>query len=314
MPFPPDLQAQIANLAQSTSYLKDHHQVLSHRYRSHDQNKSLSKEEEALAYLLARAPATYAVGAEVLRRFQEICDVSPTSILDLGAGLGLTRWLFADAFPELKTLTLMERNTFMVNLGKKLDSPLGTFAQEDYQKADLPPHDLAFLSYTLSEILENKRQSLLQRLWDQGAAHIILIEPGTPHGFEVLRQARTFFLEQGGFAVAPCGHTAQCPMAGKDWCHFSIRIPRSTEHRSLKQGHLPYEDEKFSYLIMSRLTPEVSLAPRLIRKPIKGKGHQHVDLCTPEGLVRESLSKSKTPDFKSLSRCQWGDLLPRKDI
>ncbi len=63
-------------------------------------------------------------------------------------------------------------------------------------------------------------------------------------------------MELKAHTIAPCPYDAPCPLAhafkeGKDWCHFSVRIPRGKYHRRAKDGTLPYEDEKSSYLVVS---------------------------------------------------------------
>ena len=42
-------------------------------------------------------------------------------------------------------------------------------------------------------------------------------------------------------------------MMGDDWCHFSVRLPRSREHMHAKRAKVPFEDERFAYLAVSRM-------------------------------------------------------------
>ena len=84
----------------------------------------------------------------------------------------------------------------------------------------------------------------------------MIVEPGTPAGYERILAARARLIELGRVIVAPCPHQAACPMPpGKDWCHFGARVNRSALHRRVKDADLSYEDEKFSYVVAVR--PEI---------------------------------------------------------
>ncbi len=122
----------------------------------------------------------------------------------------------------------------------------------------------------------------------------IIIEPGTPQGFEGIRQMRDFFIQKKAFILAPCTHLAMCPMTGGNWCHFSTRVERSAFHRNLKQGSLNFEDEKFSYLILSK-TPVLLPQGRVVSIPKKQNKGVTVDICSSTGLesifIREKANK-----------------------
>src|SRR5207244_3373275 len=97
--------------------------------------------------------------------------------------------------------------------------------------------------------------------------------------------ARDLLVAAGLRIAAPCPHSADCPIGpGTDWCHFSARVSRSSLHRQVKGGSLPYEDEKFSYV--AAVHPEArSAAPRpaaarVLRRPQIRKGQVLLELCT----------------------------------
>ena len=38
---------------------------------------------------------------------------------------------------------------------------------------------------------------------------------------------------------------------GANWCHFAVRLARTSLHRDVKGARLGYEDEKYSFLVVS---------------------------------------------------------------
>ena len=97
---------------------------------------------------------------------------------------------------------------------------------------------------------------------------------------------------------------------GKDWCHFSVRVNRSSVHRRLKSAELGYEDEKFSYVAAVREAGP-RRPGRVVRRPTLGKGLVSLYLCTPgEGLARQVVSKRQGPLYRAARDVGWGDAWP----
>ena len=97
-------------------------------------------------------------------------------------------------------------------------------------------------------------------------------------------------------------------MAGGNWCHFAERLPRSSAHRLAKNAELGYEDEKYSYIVFSR-TPVRLPDARIVRHPRKHSGHVELELCAPEGLKRETISRKNGDRYKQAKKAEWGDAL-----
>jgi ribosomal protein RSM22 (predicted rRNA methylase) len=141
------------------------------------------------------------------------------------------------------------------------------------------------------------------------AARVLaVIEPGTPRGFGVVHLARAALLAAGSHIVAPCPHQETCPMLVRkdDWCHFAQRLERSALHRHLKSGELGYEDEKFSYMAAAK-QEGTRAAARILRHPLIGKGHIKFELCTPTGIVNDTVTRTDKDRFKQARRTKWGD-------
>jgi len=294
----------------------------------------ISNDVQRAAYLLTRVPATYAAIHAVLREVKERTpDLEVRSLLDLGAGPGTAMWAAAEIFTELERVTLIEQSSSFIRLGQKLAASARSVAIQTarWVEADLkhetqlPAHDLVIISYALGEMPSASRSQLVHGAWQAAAKVIAVIEPGTPRGFQVILQARSQVLAQGAHMVAPCPHGRQCPMDNQsqrntaeddcatrdtkpkqDWCHFAQRLERTSLHRRLKSGELGYEDEKFSYVAAAKQA-SAPAAARVIRHPIQLKGHIKLELCTPEGLKHETVSRSQGEAFKKARKVKWGE-------
>lgn len=239
------------------------------------------------AYAKFRQPATSAVISTVLAGLQV------DTLVDLGAGTGASL-----DFPGFTRAHLIEKDPNHIQ--KSTDRI--TWQCADFTKLDaLPEGDLLLASYSLGEA---NWKPLLPKMVQATRNYIAIIEPGTPSHFEGIRAMRSSLLKLGMHPIAPCPHTASCPMSGGNWCHFSKRVPRSREHRLLKEGKRGFEDEKYSYLLFSKY-PHPLPAARILRYPQKRSGHIHLDLCTAEGNQKKIISK-KHPEYKEIKKKDWG--------
>ena len=112
----------------------------------------------------------------------------------------------------------------------------------------------------------------------------------------------------GGSTVAPCPHDLPCPLPADDWCHFAIRLSRSKLHRRAKGVELGYEDEKYSYAVLS-CTPVPKAGARIIRQPQVRSGHVHLVTCEPDGIHQRTVSRREGDRFKDAKGAAWGDSL-----
>jgi ribosomal protein RSM22 (predicted rRNA methylase) len=287
---------------------------LSQRYARHE---FIETEGHRQAYIAARLPATYGATRQVFRRIEPYL-ATVKSVLDLGSGVGSLAWAAREAMPKLQRVTLFEKNVELLRLGQRLTEDRLSPLQLSWCRDDLtteeayPLHDVITLSYVLNELSPKERLYVLERAYSAAEKLLILIEPGTPEGYSHILSARQFLTERGAHIVAPCTQNGPCPIAplykeGKDWCHFSVRIPRGKYHRRAKQGALPYEDEKYSYLVVSPLSQSVPKA-RIIKAPMRKTGHVILDLCTDKGkLERRIVSKSEGETYLTARDAGWGD-------
>lgn len=319
--LPPGLRAALAGLAegQGLNDLKRHHGAVSGHYRAGGASAGIiGSEAAALAYALARLPATYAACRSALAALDEAWD-GPAfdSVLDIGCGPG-TALLAAQAqFPDIGTLTGLDHNPAFLALARRLLG-LMTGGRGDFQLIHgdfsqgiaAAPADLVMASYALVELEPGAVPDAAMRAWTLARQVLVLVEPGTPAGFQRIRAARTRLVDAGAHFLAPCPHEQACPLAGDDWCHFSVRLARSRAHRHLKGAEVPFEDERFSYLVAAR-APVAGVRPaRILAPPQHLKGSSRFRLCGPEGIETVEIP-SRAPAHKRLKKLEWGDFLAK---
>ena len=300
---------------------------LSGRYRSRQPTSTgafVRSSADILAYAAVRFPATFAALYAVLSAVQaRKPDWQPRTLLDAGAGPGTAMWAASELWPQLEQVTLLEREEAMIAFGKQLATHARSEALRSarWQKVDLSgkwesiPCVLVTTSYVLGEVEATKRERFIEKLWSLTTDTLVIIEPGTPVGFSHIRAARQQLIGTGAHVIAPCPHDRECPMIGNDWCHFAQRVSRTSLHRSVKQVDLSYEDEKFSYIAVSRTPSSAStpIAGRVIRHPQNRPGHIHLELCTPSGLHSAVVTRKDKAAFRQARAIRWGDALPQTD-
>ncbi|HEX3938569.1 MAG TPA: small ribosomal subunit Rsm22 family protein [Xanthobacteraceae bacterium] len=289
--------------------------ALSQRYRDERRDGKLyvQSRQDALAYLAVRLPATYAAARASFAAVTEARpDFMPKSVLDAGAGPGTAVWAAADCWPGLDAAWLVEASPAFRACGETLvaeiELPRVSWRIIDIgaQPVDCPPCDLVIMAYTLNELAAEVRQDVLRQLWELTAGVLVIVEPGTPAGWQRIVAARRVLIESGAHVIAPCPHACACPLQLPDWCHFAERVARSRLHRQVKNTQIAWEDEKFSYVAVSH-TPTSATAPRVIARPRKAGGRVTLKLCRPDGSASEQLfSRRDGALFKLARRKHWG--------
>lgn len=312
----------------SQSSMTDRARELSKRYMNESgTGKSLlNKKDDASVYSLMRMPATFGAVASVIEQVCQISDFVPRSLLDAGAGTGAGSWAASQYF-MLDRITCLEREDAMAQIGRQLmteaedkvlrearwvESDL-TAEAEKYQRTGGTEQeaDLVIASYVLNEMNAGDRIKVVRWLWESTKKMFIIIEPGTPVGSDNIRRIRDYLIEEGAHIVAPCPAMGRCPVKGDDWCHFSCRVQRGKLHRMLKSGDVPYEDEKFSYIAVSReeCTKQDKPYGRIMRHPLTEKGRVTLSLCTGEDIIRKAVTKKDGDIYKKAKKVSCGDML-----
>lgn len=320
MELPAPLRLAIDRLLENTPLpaLRQAAKTLSDRYRAEVRDGRLHMADDLAvkAYLAQRMPATYAAVHASLDALAEARPgFSPKTLLDIGSGPGTVLWAAADLWPDLERATMLEAGTAARSTGQGLAGE-GISARTEWLAGDatlalpaLAPTDLVTLAYVLDELPPPAVTRLIERLWALAAGALLIVEPGTPAGWRRILDVRAQLIAAGGHILAPCPHHAPCPLVAPDWCHFSRRVARSRLHRLAKDAEVPWEDEKFIYLAVSR-QPAPQQRARVLAPPKAGSGKVSLKLCRPGGSAAEQLfSKRDGAAYKAARRAGWGDSL-----
>ncbi len=233
------------------------------------------------------------------------------TIIDLGSGpltVPLAMWM---SMPALRTRPLtfvcVDRAPKVMNEGRKLfeqiagnkapwrivtvKGSLGTKLREE--------GDLVVAANTLNELnltARGKQQDPMGKLarnlrqYMAPNARLLLIEPGLRRSGEILSCLRGLLLEHGFTPLAPCTHSAECPMTGlgkAPWCHFNFGIDGAPSKLMdlTRRARLTKSGLSLSFLYMSESEVEHGDSVRVISEPFplpEGRGQY---ACSSRGLT-----------------------------
>src|SRR3981081_3278314 len=193
----PDLPAELKSaLDAKLQGLSRHHDaggaaVISQTYRDGGGSGTIRSEADALAYALARMPATYAAVAASLNALCEIRpDFAPASLLDIGAGPGTATWAAAEAFPSLQGFALLDANDALRALALNLFSDSFRLREVGYERGEARSAlakagvaDLVIASYMIGELGAAEQKAFAELMWQKTGDTLLVVEPGTPAGY-----------------------------------------------------------------------------------------------------------------------------------
>ncbi len=194
--------------------------IISQTYRGGGGSGAIRSETDALAYALARMPATYAAVTASLNALREITpDFAPESLLDVGAGPGTATWAAAEAFSSLRSFGLLDANAALRTLALNLSRENIRLRDMAYQRgearvalADAEPADLVVASYMIGEIDNAEQKTLIELMWAKTRDTLLIVEPGTPAGTARILALREQLIASGAHVAAPCPHDGKCPL------------------------------------------------------------------------------------------------------
>ena len=122
MDIPQELREAIENITTiNHSKIVEESQAISKKYRENDGkgHKLVTKSSEAIAYAIARMPATYCAVYTALSQSLKNYKQDIKSVLDVGAGTGAATWAVTNLL-ETEQITCLEREEEMRKIGKQL--------------------------------------------------------------------------------------------------------------------------------------------------------------------------------------------------
>ena len=288
-------------------------QTLSLRYRQEEKAPTGARlartAGEVCAYAAFRMPATFGELVRAMELAQAAGVEDVRTLTDVGAGSGAALWAARQVWPDLEEAALVEREEEMIALSQRLwqgqENVRVHFNRGDMLTADLAPADLVTASYCLGELAPKDALQVVRRLWAATGRALLIVEPGTPAGHARIRQYAALLQDEGAHMAAPCPSLGVCPLPPEDWCHFTVRVERTRLHRFLKEGELPYEDEKFSFLAVAR-EPAAPAPARVRRHPLIRSGYVELPLCRGDRIETVKVTR-RSPAFKQARKAEPGD-------
>lgn len=284
------------------------------RYRENNSTgmKLIQTNEEAITYSLYRMPSTYCAIYSALKHSLEMQDCTINNCIDIGAGTGSASWAINNILC-IDDITCLENDEIMLNIGKKIMKNT-TLENVKWKKFDICTDeicqnaDLVVTSYMINELLEEEKEKAILKMWESTNNILLIIEPGTPNGFKNILKARDVLLKNGANILAPCCNNHKCDIDENDWCSFYVRVNRSGIQKKAKKGELGYEDEKFSYIAVSKVKTKMS-KERILRHPQINTGFVKVKLCTSNGVEEKIYSKKMGEIYKKIRKLDAGDII-----
>ncbi|CEJ04110.1 hypothetical protein RMCBS344292_18078 [Rhizopus microsporus] len=292
---------------------------------------------ESVAYTASVMSGNYAAIYNVLKELKSrVSSFSPNSMLDFGTGPGTAIWAAKQLF-DVEAYTAVDLSEDMLNVAEQLEKSVKTdkcqsieFKRYLSYNPTAPKTDLVISAFTLGDITsEALQKSTVEQLWSQTGDILVLMDRGTPVGFQNIAKARQWILnEQDAHVIAPCSHDKPCPMLfsaeskpNQMWCHYSQRVQRPSFLMKTKHAKNNIEDIKYSYVILrkgKRPSPQSDMEtqaydwPRLVQPPLKKNKHVVLDTCSKEGEIQRMVipkSQGKVP-YRDARKAAWGDLFP----
>jgi ribosomal protein RSM22 (predicted rRNA methylase) len=86
-------------------------------------------------------------------------------------------------------------------------------------------------------------------------------------------------------------------------------VPRSRDHLLVKDANVPFEDEKFSYLVAGKGFPPLDRGRRILATPKVDKSAVTLTVCTPDVPEQRRVARGDKDAYRAAKRLDWGDAI-----
>ena len=240
-------------------------------------------ESEVMVHVVTEMPKSVAVVERILVQDMAQQGRVVRGVWDFGSGVGSVKWAAREVFPGIYVKE-EDVSARMQKINKELIN------EEDAKTVG--DVNLSTAVFSLGELIDEEAIRLaLDQMYENTSEYALVVDHGSPQGFERVMYARDHFISKGMNILAPCLHLKPCPLArGKEVCSFKQRLenpPLMNELRS-SSNKAGYTDVFFSYVLASKHRAADVVGEwegRIVRKGLKKSGHVVNDLCTEEGKL-----------------------------
>ena len=225
--------------------------------------------EQALASVKHRLAPNYAIAKRVLEECRSLLGPGswePKRVIDFGIGCGSSTVAALDLFHNIEWIHGIDPSQLMRECSERLieglsegrdTPPRVTYSTSLTPDSGSSSFDLAICAYTATDlpgVMSTLAAAalLFEKLKPNGI--FVMIEPGTPDGFNSVRAVRNMLLdccppddpefefEERCHIIAPCTHNGECPMER----HKKNFMKRGKLAYDLLQDELENDNEKYS--------------------------------------------------------------------
>lgn len=325
--LPASITSAIASiLAQpENSQWMDRAEKLHTRYLQREKNTDFIQDSsDVSAYLGLRIPATYAQIYSALSQVQEIFPTwEPKSVLDLGSGSGTGVWAAKTLWPNLSTAVCIDQEKYFLSAGKEIVQksalPINIFWEQqditdDLEKNKSTLYDLIIIANVLNELPLTKQEKFLSRVYENCRGIMVIIEPGTPFGFQIVQAAAKTFSSHSTLMAPYIDNTFI--ESNEYWIHFAQRFIRPEFLRQFRQYMRQstlmasdWEEAKYAYVAVGKIEPEKKIWGRCVGLITKQKGFLELPVLTKEGIKNVKILKRHKKEYAFAKELHWGQTI-----
>ena len=293
------------------------------REKREEEKTFIYSSRDVAGYLALRTPATYAQVYGALSQLKEVLpSFRPHSLLDIGSGPGTATWAVAEIFSSLRQVKMLEKQKEFISQSKNIAAAYPKLNIEWKQTnflTDVPHleylYDIVIISNVLNEAGDFEMRKMIEFAQEYSCGVVVVIEPGTSYGNDIIHFAAQSFMRRGGNLLAPfVGNTVV--QDEKEWIHFSQKIERpefqKRIRKALREDNLTpsdIEEAKFTFVAWGKTSPQQRPWGRLIQKREVFKGYIELTVLTDKKVEKVKVLKRNKELFHYAKNLHWGDII-----